>query len=275
MVGNELCKICERADADAWDDMLRAAPSLFVDRFQLKQRRDGDLVVGTVGTFDIVALNRAVGIGIDAPATEAEVKKIIALFESSGSRRHAIQLCPTASRPETIEMLEGYGFTHFNNWTKLYRKVGGEIPDLETPYRIQEITTSDARAFADIVCPAFGWPGLLRQWVAALVGREGWKHYMAFDGERPIGTGAMFVSRGVAWMGFASTDPGYRRRGAQSGLIRRRLIDAQSLECTHAVVETAEDKEEKPNPSYHNLVRFGFVPAYQRPNYLRVNESNE
>jgi hypothetical protein len=37
------------------------------------------------------------------------------------------------------------------------------------------------------------------------------------------------------------------------------------------VVETAQDSPQKQNPSTHNLVRFGFEIAYERPNYVRVH----
>jgi len=235
----------------------------------------GGLVVGSVGTFDVVALNRAVGIGIDSPASEDEVRRVVSLFDQSGSRRHAIQVCPSASTPDTIALLEEQGFNHFNNWTKLYRKAAGDVFEPDTSYHVEEIGRSRSKIFADIVCPAFGWPGLLRQWVAALVGREGWRHYIAYDGDQPVSTGAMFIRGGIAWFGFAATDPGHRRRGAQSVLIHRRLLDAQVAGCESIVVETAEDKPEKPNPSYHNLIRFGFSMAYQRPNYLRIKESHE
>jgi hypothetical protein len=53
-------------------------------------------------------------------------------------------------------------------------------------------------------------------------------------------------------------------------LITRRLADAAAAGCTHAVVETAEDKPEKPAPSFRNQLRHGFELCYFRPNYLRV-----
>ena len=34
------------------------------------------------------------------------------------------------------------------------------------------------------------------------------------------------------------------------------------------VLETAEDRPEKPAPSYHNQIRFGFRPLYAKDNWL-------
>ena len=40
--------------------------------------------------------------------------------------------------------------------------------------------------------------------------------------------------------------------------------------CEWFVTETGEDTVANPNPSYHNMLRTGFKPAYLRPNYLGV-----
>ena len=72
----------------------------------------------------------------------------------------------------------------------------------------------------------------------------------------------------MAWFSFAGTREGHRGRGAQSALIARRLRDARLAGCTRVSVETAEDKPEKPAPSFRNLRRLGFRFAYLRPNFL-------
>ena len=53
-------------------------------------------------------------------------------------------------------------------------------------------------------------------------------------------------------------------------MMARRLVDGARLGCQWFVTETSEDLPERPNPSYHNMVRMGFQLAYQRPNYLPV-----
>jgi hypothetical protein len=114
----------------------------------------------------------------------------------------------------------------------------------------------------------FGFPELANAWVASLVGKPGWHHYMAFDGDEPAAAAALFVHEGIGWCGFAATDTRFRKRGAQSALIARRINDACELGCQWLTTETAEDTPEKPNPSYHNMCRMGFETAYLRPNYI-------
>ena len=44
--------------------------------------------------------------------------------------------------------------------------------------------------------------------------------------------------------------------------------DARDRGCTWIVTETGDDVPDKPNPSFHNMIRSGFKVAYQRPNYM-------
>jgi len=44
-------------------------------------------------------------------------------------------------------------------------------------------------------------------------------------------------------------------------------MDGIEMGCRWLVVEADPDTAERPNPSYRNLVRFGFKLAYERPNY--------
>jgi hypothetical protein len=73
------------------------------------------------------------------------------------------------------------------------------------------------------------------------VGRPGWRHYLAYAGDTPIASAAMYVSGEAAWCGFAATDAAHRKRGAQRALVVRRLLDAAAVGCSRVSVETAED----------------------------------
>lgn len=270
-----LCEICESADAEAWADMLEAVPVDQGRQFDVRLQRFGPAVVGVVGAFDVLAMNRVVGVTSPEGIASRDLDEIVEIYESAQSRRYAVQVCPTAQSPEFVQALKEHQFVLFNHWTKLHRPEHREIPDPEHPLEVKRIGPDRAEEFASIAIPAFGWPTPLKRWVAALVGRPGWHHYMAFEDGLAVATGALHVNNGIGWMGFAATDPGHRKHGAQSSLIAQRLHDAVDLGCKQIVVETAQDRPEKPNPSFHNLLRFGFEVAYERPNYVRVRNDKE
>jgi hypothetical protein len=111
-------------------------------------------------------------------------------------------------------------------------------------------------------------PDTLVPMISGTVGREGWLHYVAWDDATPVAVAALLVRGNVGWLGVATTLPGYRRRGAQGALMTRRVRDGTELGCEWFVTETGKDLPDKPNPSYHNMIRSGFTVAYDRPNYM-------
>ncbi len=266
-----LCEICEHADAEAWADMLAAAPADFARQFEVRHARFGASVVGVTGTFDVLTMNRVVGVTSPEGISVSDLDTIVGMYEEAQSRRYAIQVCPMAQSEQFVSALKDHDFVLFNHWTKMSRPVHRAIPEPEHPLLVERIGPERAEEFAAISVQAFGWPLPTKRWVAATVGRPGWHHYMAFEDGSAVGTGALHVHDGIGWMGFAATDPQHRKRGAQSSLIAKRLQDALDLGCKMLVVETAQDSLEKPNPSFHNLIRFGFEVAYERPNYVRVH----
>jgi len=104
--------------------------------------------------------------------------------------------------------------------------------------------------------------------VGANVGREGWRHYVAWDGDQPVATGALFVKGKMGWLGFGTTLETHRQRGAQGAIMAQRIQDGIALGCTHLISEAVEDTPEQPNPSYHNMVRTSFKLAYLRTDYV-------
>jgi GNAT superfamily N-acetyltransferase len=263
VVGQEL----EIHEAAAWVDFYRGASA--------KVSRDCRLehfeIAGAQGVIaahaDSLALNRVLGLGLAEPATEAMVDAIVDRYASAGVRRFFVQLHPAAEPSSLSSWLEARGFKHYNNWVKLFRG-GGPVPAAESDLRVEVIDESQADTFASIVVGSFGWPGESEPWVAELVARPGWTHYLAFDGDLAVATGATFVRNRQAWLDFAATLSSHRRRGAQSLLLERRLRDALGQGCESLVLETAEELPERPSPSYRNARRFGFQVAYLRPSFL-------
>jgi hypothetical protein len=104
--------------------------------------------------------------------------------------------------------------------------------------------------------------------VSGLLGRPGWHHYAAFDGEQLVATGAVSIWNGIDMLGFGATLPSHRGRGAQGALMARRIRDGIALGCRWLTTETGEDTPGQSNPSYRNMLRTGFRLAYVRPNYI-------
>jgi GNAT superfamily N-acetyltransferase len=267
----KLAERLEGIEVAAWEDFYRAAPDEAARKFGIQVAPVGGGVLAIASQTDVLAYNRVVGLGIGEPASERHLDLIIRRYRETGASRFFVQVCPEANPPDLSHWLEARGFRHYNNWMKLYRGVE-KAPESSTDLRVECIGEAWADAFGDVAARCFDWPDFVREWAAGLVGRPGWHHYVAFDGERPAATAAFYARGRDAWLDFAGTLPEYRGRGAQSALIVRRIEDARALGCRCLAVETAQQTPERQAPSYRNTLSLGFQVAYVRPNYLWSRE---
>ncbi len=262
-----LTRLLEAADAEAAVALVDALPTADAPVLGVRRAAFGSAAAVMARRVDVLALNRVVGLGLDEPVTLGVLDDVIAWYRRAGVPRFFVQLSPTARPAAVRDWLAAKGLAHYNNWVKLWRGTG-ETPRVVTDLRVDRIGAGHAPEFAALVARGFGMPDAVRPWLTATVGRSGWRHYLALDGEQAVATAALYVTGETGWLGFAATDAAHRGRGAQSALVARRITDARSLGCTRLVVETAEDTAQRRAPSFHNLRRLGFELAYLRPNYL-------
>ena len=263
MTSLAIAQMIEDAEAAAYADQLAAAPPEW--KCAAEQTSAGWFLIAP--TLDMLLFNRLVGWGLNGPARRSDVEAALERYRSAGLAHYGVQLSPVAMPENFAEWLGAAGLARGDCWSKVYREAG-DVPAIATPLRVEEIGARDAGIAASIACAAFGMPSQLEPWIASIVERPGWHHYLAVDGREPVATAALFVRGDVGWLGIAGTLPSARRRGAQGALMARRLNDGRALGCRWFVTETGEDRPDRPNPSFHNMMRLGFDLAYQRPNYL-------
>jgi GNAT superfamily N-acetyltransferase len=161
--------------------------------------------------------------------------------------------------------LEQRGFTTDYGWMKFSRGVGPRQAHSDLDVRL--VGVDGSADFGRVVAEGFQLPEWTQPLASRVVGRPGWSCYVAYDGERPAGAGALFVHEGVGWLGYAATLPDYRGRGAQSAILAVRIEDARKQGCSTVVTETGAMEEGRPSNSYRNIVRAGFREAGVRANY--------
>jgi hypothetical protein len=243
--------------------MIRAAPAAL----ELYAERTGCGTILQAPKFDVLILNRAFGIGIEPPSSEREIRRTVRRFLDAGTRNFGIQLSPESQPALVVDWVRSCGLQLRDAWAKVYRAAGPAVA-ADTDLRIDVATEPQAEFFGGLACQGFGMPAVLSPLMSAAVGRPGWRHYIAWSGDETAAVAALFMHGDVGWLGVAATLPPYRRRGAQSALMARRLRDGAASGCRWFVTETSQDRPEKPNSSYRNMKRAGFVDAYHRPNYM-------
>jgi hypothetical protein len=95
------------------------------------------------------------------------------------------------------------------------------------------------------------------------LGAPGAHHFMAFEGEQPVASAVLYAFEELGYLGMALTTEPFRRRGAQSGLITRRIKKAVEVGCKIVVSETLSVAKH----SLGNLQKAGFDAAYEKEVY--------
>lgn len=265
----------ELAEIEAVADLYRAAGPAVVSNCGLSLRKVGDAVLTAVTRFDVLALNRLIGLGLRSSPSDAILAEAMFAIETAGSPRFFVPVAPTSGADGLASRLEHLGLRRYNNWMRLSRTLDQlpGPPDSSAPsLHVRRIGPEHADVFGSLVATAFDYPPALAPITSQTIGRPHWHHYLAFEGDTPIASGAMYIAGSAAWFGFAATDAAHRKRGAQQALIVRRLRDAAEAGCKWVSVETAEDTVTRDAPSFRNLRRLGFEVAYARPNYLWAKE---
>lgn len=214
---------------------------------------------------DSPMLNRAVGLGVDRPATEDDVDAVIAALGIGTT--YYIAVAPSAQPAELPRWLEARGLEQGWGWMSFRRGVE-DIPRPETELRLEQVREpGQARAFAEIVRAGFELPDALVP-VLTRVPEAGWLCWLALDGDTPASAAALYVAEGAGYFGFGATLPEHRGKGAQNALLAERIRRARELGCDAVLTETGERREGFPSSSYRNIVRAGFEEVAVTANWL-------
>ena len=217
---------------------------------------DGATVLSVSAAPASPMLNRIVGLGIDRPATEADVDQALAAVAPGVS--FYVTVAPAARPVELPQWLRARGLQPGWGWT-MFRRGVEDPPAAHTALHVGAVSTPQERAaFARVVRTSYDLPEAVEPTLAAVPG-NGWHCFLALDGDDPAGAGAMFVSNSTAYLGLAGTLPGHRGNGAQSALLAARIRCARELGCDLVVTETGERRNDRPSNSYRNILRAGFT----------------
>jgi GNAT superfamily N-acetyltransferase len=214
-----------------------------------------------------VVANRVIGLGLERPITPAAVAEAVAVYREADVARFFLHVHPDAATPGLPAILADAGLEPARGWQKFSRDLGGDLPSVDTPFTLRDIDDTHAAAFAEIVCAAFELGEVAVPWLACLPTAPGWRAVMAFDGDTPVGAGALFVQGEAAWTDFGATAPAHRGRGVQRAHLAHRVHLAKAQGCRRLYTCTGEAVPGDPQHSYANILRCGFEEDYVRANW--------
>jgi GNAT superfamily N-acetyltransferase len=136
-----------------------------------------------------------------------------------------------------------------------------------TVWEIAEEAAGETMVFD--AAPAVGMPSKAASLLFALPGHERWRTYTAELEGRIVSFGSMLIDGAVAHLGLDGTVSGYRGRGCNQVLLRKRILDAKDSGCRTIFGLLEEGESEGIAVASRNLLRAGFVPAYRSMHWQR------
>ena len=242
--GTEMERQFEPIEHALYRDQYAALPETVARESGITWVERGGALRMTCSAADHPFLNRVVGLPSETEDLDPWLASLVEHYLDVGVSRWMVQVVPSGLRPGIASAFDAHGLVPLRGWAKH----AGRVAEVRAPeaaarsdLRVERIGPDRAHEWASIVVPAFSYPEGSADWLAATVGRPGWNHYLALDGDEPAATAALFVSGTVGSLNFAATRPEFRRRGAQSVLIARRIEDARRLGLEWLVTETDEE----------------------------------
>src|SRR5882724_11011829 len=203
-------------------------------------------------------MNRVYLCGTEAGMDSDSIRRLIDLFIAEGIERFFVWLSPGPDMDIVRGWLGQNGLTRMR-WTgypTLCRSSRSHV-SFKTDLEIREVGAADIATARDQLGKTL-WPEFART-----AGMDGFFHYMAFDGKRPVAIGALCVFEDIGYLMAAATAESDRKRGAQQALIAKRIERAEQQGCAIQVSETLYMVEH----SYRNLQRAGFQEVYEKEVY--------
>jgi len=240
--------------ADLAFTRYNARRSLRLTPAALEVRRLGGAAAVRDTTSDAPYYNRIIGL---THADIGELDAAIAWYREV-DRDCAISLTPDPASLAAMAPLARRGFTLFDSHAFFATRPTAAPAPSTGEVSVRRAGEVDLNAVFDLW--QAGAPAIERE-VRALKAREQldprFHIYLASLDDRPVAMATTFCSDGVAWLGNANTLPGWRRRGCQLALLRRRLADASAAGCAWALTDTAFG-----SASHRNAERAGMPLAF-------------
>jgi len=268
---SELARRLELTEALAWTELHQGQSLATKQALGVAVRHYGSATALFTSGIDELAVNRVIGVGLDAGDYDAGLHQIISDYRAAGCRRMLVQIAPVSANAARVQgALRDWGPREVRPTVKLYRRATPECPAgmIESSIQVVQIDAASARLFEQTVARELGIPAPLRSMTASTAGHPNWRHYLALANGTPIAGAALYTHDDTAWFGLAATLPHARGRGAQSTLLVKRIHDAFDAGCTWVTADTLAETLQSPNTSLRNMRRLGFEIAYERANHL-------
>ena len=267
MPGCDRTERCETRALLAWYEAFRAAR---VAGYDWRIEKVGDALCSVSSSDHSILLNRVLELGSDGPPRLEQLRDIRRLYDDAGVARFFLHVVPERKAADTDVLLAAAGYEKYRGWMKFVRRAG-DVREANTDLVVRRVGAESGPDFASIVVPAFDMQPVSLPVVSLVPGVEDKVTFMSFGGDRPAGTGAIYVDGNTAALDWGATHPDFRRRGGQTALLAARIRYSLDRGCDLVCTMTGEAVPGDPQHSYNNIRRNGFEEAYLRENWIPLS----
>ncbi len=217
-------------------------------------------------------VNRVIGWGTAGHPDEAFLEHLLSIYGDAG---FGIELSAPAATAPVLGWLKARRFHRLGSSQMMVCDAPQPAKRYDTwaqssGLRVEQVGPEHAATVAALCCEHFKVPAQLQRLLQVGMLAEGWRRWLAYDGDTPVGASLSHVRDGLGWFGWTSVNPSHRGRWVQAGFVARQLEEAVEAGCRCVTTDTTESTKARPDPVYLNLKRFGFVAAYVRPMLMRA-----
>lgn len=205
--------------------------------------------------------NRVQFLGCVREPEAAELDGIAARFRAADVSKWFLWLSPCPSESKIRAWIARSGLSPFRGtgYPTLIH-TGRKLPRHDTRLRVEEVGKEALRDVREDLRAIYGVS--VESYIDSC-GKPGFRHYLAFDGQRPVSAGVLYVDGAIGYLMLAATREADRSRGGQSALIVERVNRALDLGCDYVFAETLYMLK----TSLANLRRKGFEIVYDKALY--------
>lgn len=211
-------------------------------------------------------LNRVIGLGLREPITAQTIASLTAHYRGIPAA-WSIELTPPAATPDVVAMLRSIPLRRGLATAVLAVNCSHATPWPST-FQVVKCEGQPSAEGASIEAAVFGVSDTLKSLLAVAPLQSCYRQWLAYDRARPVGACLTHVDHEGAWFGWSATLPEYRGRGVQRTLLAHCLDDAAAAGCRWMTAETAIGTDSRPDPSFRNMRRAGFIELYRRHSHL-------
>ena len=206
---------------------------------------------------------RVYGFGIREVATESGLGEITAFLKEQNVDTVRFRVPPTEHALEVAEWLVQRGMKR-STFVVQWIATCDSIRSVETEFDIRAAQDGDREALGRLIAEGYRIRTPEGVEFHSRIGEiPGMTCYLCFDGEKAIGTGAIYRDHMGCILEYATTEKTYRNRGVQTAMIGFRLNEARKMGCEWACASTMTNDR-----SSRNLRKQGFVKAYDEQVYV-------